>query len=245
MSGPTKRCIALVTGATRGIGRETARLLAEEGWHVLVGHRDPSHGRALERSLSHNGSVEALPIDVTNDDSVATAAAVVTARHGRLDLLVNNAGRFIGASARETTPEQVAELLAVNVVGVVRVTRAFLPLLAAATHARVVNVSSRTASLALTAAGAELPGDSDLRLAYTVSKAALNMLTLQYARAFAGDDELRHVTIVSVSPGYAATDMNGHRASRSAAEAGRTIVAAATRQDFGGRFLGDDEPIPW
>jgi NAD(P)-dependent dehydrogenase (short-subunit alcohol dehydrogenase family) len=239
--------IALVTGANRGIGRETARLLAEGGWHVLLGSRDAKRGWRVAADLAPHGSVEPLAIDVTDNASVAAAAANVADRHGLLDLLVNNAATFVGAPARDMTARQVDEVLSVNVVGVVRVIHAFLPLLERARRARIVNVSSTTASLGLTSAGADLPGDADVRLAYAASKAALNMLTLQYSRAFKRDDTLGHITVDSVSPGYAATAMNGYRAPCSAAEAGRIVVAVATRpgSEPGGGFLGDAGPIPW
>lgn len=239
--------VALVTGANRGIGRETASFLTEDGWHVLLGCRRVDHGREVGVELASRGSVEVLPMDVTDDRSVAAAAAAVAARHEHLNLLVNNAATFIGAPARDVTGAQMAEVMSVNVVGVVRVIHAFLPLLARASRARIVNVSSTAASLGLTAADADLPGDANVRLAYTTSKAALNMLTLQYARACAQTAELCHITVDSVSPGYSATAMNNFRAPRTAEEAARTVFAVATRPDTdsGGQFLGADGPIPW
>lgn len=134
----------------------------------------------------------------------------------------------------------------VNVFGVVTIIHAMLPLLRAATAARIVNVSSTTASLALTSDGADFGGDAGRRLAYTTSEAALNMLTVQYARAFTQDPALSHITVNSVTPGYTATDLTGHRGTRTVEEGARAIVDLATRADrITGGFFNDEGRIPW
>src|SRR4051794_10274865 len=144
--------VALVTGANKGIGKEIARQLAERGLTVLLGARDEQRGRAAEAELAGAGDVRYLPLDVTDDASVRLAAATVEAEHGRLDVLVNNAGISIGrAPAGEVTVERVRDLYAVNVFGVVAVTHAMLPLLRRSAAARVVNVPSALGSLTLMA----------------------------------------------------------------------------------------------
>ena len=239
---------ALVTGANRGIGYEVARQLAEAGVRVLLGSRDVDRGEQAAAQLrGEGGDVIALALDVTDEATVRAAAEQVAADPGRLDILVNNAGIFVGALPAQTTAEQMRRTLEVNVIGVVAVTAAFLPVLAAAPSARIVNVSSSTASLRLTADGADLPGDATRRLAYASSKAALNMLTIQYARAFRADPALAHITINSATPGYTATSMNDFQGHRSVQQGARRIVELALLPDCGpsGTFSSDDGPIPW
>ncbi|GAA2905304.1 short-chain dehydrogenase [Actinoplanes cyaneus] len=240
--------VALVTGANRGLGRETARQLAGKGIAVLLGARDAERGAAVAAELAaEGGSVTAIPLDVTDEAGVAAVAARIRDRWGRLDVLVNNAGAFRPATAVETTAAPLRDIFEVNVYGVVTVTHAVLPLLARSAAPRIVNVSSTTASLTLTAAGESLPGNAAVRMAYTASKAALNMLTIQYARAFRLDPELAHLKINSATPGYTATDMNQHQGIRSVHDGARAIVELATLPADGptGGFFNDEGPVPW
>ncbi|WP_405008964.1 SDR family oxidoreductase [Kitasatospora sp. NBC_01539] len=240
--------VALVTGANKGIGRETARRLALRGATVLLASRDPDRGAEAARTLAAEGvRVRPVRLDVTEPGSVTAVAARITQEYGRLDVLVNNAGTFLGARATDTTGAVMRDTLAVNVVGVVTVIHALLPLLRSAPAPRIVNVSSTTASIGLTADGADLPGDASLRLAYASSKAALNMLTVQYARAFAEDPELAHLKINAASPGYTATDMNAFRGTRSVEEGARAVVELATLPADGptGGFFDDRGRVAW
>ncbi|TDB81533.1 SDR family oxidoreductase [Micromonospora fluostatini] len=240
--------VALVTGGNRGLGRETARQLAHKGVTVLLGSRDPGRGAAVAAELATEGAhVVPVPLDVTDPASVAAVARQLTDGLGRLDILVNNAGAFRPATAVATTAPTMREIFEVNVFGVVTVTHALLPLLARSPAPRIVNVSSTTASLALTADGADLPGDAGVRMAYTAAKAALNMLTIQYARAFRDDPEHAHVKINSATPGYTATDMNAFRGTRSVHDGARIIVDLATLPADGptGGFFDDQGPVPW
>ena len=240
--------VALVTGANRGIGLETARQLAQRGAVVLLGSRDAGRGAEAARTLEKDG-VQGVPVvvDVTDPRGVAALAARLERDHGRLDVLVNNAGHFTGATAADTTAELTRGVLDVNVVGAVAMIHAMLPLLRRSPAPRIVNVSSTTASFGLTTSGAELPGDASVRLAYTASKAALNMLTVQYDLAFRQDPELKHVKINSVSPGWTATAMNGFRAPRTAQEGARALVTLATLQDDGpsGGFFDEHGALAW
>jgi NAD(P)-dependent dehydrogenase (short-subunit alcohol dehydrogenase family) len=240
--------LALVTGGNRGIGRAAARQLAETGMTVLIGCRVGGRGDRAARELQDVGlDVRPVLLDVTDEAAVAAAAEHVRADHGRLDVLVNNAGTFVGAPTAGTTAGKMRQVFEVNLFGVVRVTRAMLDLLRFAASPRVVNVSSTVASLELTSNGADLPGDAERRCAYACSKTALNMLTVQYARAFARDPQFSHLKINAVTPGYTATDMNDFRGHRSVEDAAKVIVRLATIDDTGptGGFFDDDGTVPW
>lgn len=239
--------VALVTGANRGIGRETARLLAARGTTVLLGCRDLDRAIATSEELCAEGvDVVPVPLDVTDESSVIAAARRVS-RFGRLDILVNNAGTFVGAPATAATASEMRTVFEVNVFGVVTVTRCMLPLLRESPSPRIVNVSSTTGSLTLTSSGANLPGNPDVRMAYTSSKAALNMLTIQYARAFARFPELSHIKVNSATPGYTATAMNDFQGHRNARDAAEVVVRLALLPDDGpsGRFFSDSGEVAW
>ncbi|WP_029432663.1 SDR family NAD(P)-dependent oxidoreductase [Blastococcus sp. URHD0036] len=208
----------LITGGNKSLGFETARRLAERGHRVVIGARDPERGRRAAEELG----VEWVQLDVTSDASVAAAAAEVRERFGGLDVLVNNAGIAGGMSAVEDV--DAAALLAVldtNTVGIVRTTQAFLPLLRESAAPVVVNVTSGLGSFAVRSDPERL--ESTLpTLAYSASKAALNMLTLVYARF------LPDVRVNVVDPGYTATEFNGHSGPQTVTEGTDAIVAMAT-----------------
>jgi NAD(P)-dependent dehydrogenase (short-subunit alcohol dehydrogenase family) len=228
--------ITLVTGANKGLGREVARRLLEDGHDVWVAARDGARGRAAGQELG----ARFVELDVTDDASVASAARHV-AVEGGLDVLVNNAG-IVGArrTVAEMTAEDVAEVLATNVLGVVRVTRAFLPLLERAASPVVVNVSSGMGSLAVTNDPARLES-SVIALGYATSKAAVNMLTTQYAKALPG------MRINAVDPGYTATDLNGRRGTQTVEEGAEAIVAMAEIDASGptGTFTDRHGVLAW
>ena len=232
----------LITGANRGLGLETARQLAARGWTVLLGARDPERGRTAAGKLAaEGGDVRHVPLDVTDDASVAAAAARVAGMTDRLDVLVNNAG-IIGATTAplDTAPSDFLACFGVNLLGPVRVTRAFLPLLSQAELPRVVMVSSGMGSLAVTTDPERLESGI-VSLVYPSSKAALNMVTTQYAKALPG------WKVNAVDPGYTATDLNGHAGHKTVEEGARAIVAMATVGPDGptGGFFDDQGPVPW
>ena len=244
MTSPTTApaTTALVTGANKGLGYETARQLAERGWTVLVGARDPERGStATEKLAAEGGDVHHIPLDVTDDASVAAAVERVASLTDHLDVLVNNAG-IIGSSAGplETAPTDFLACFGVNLLGPVRVTRAFLPLLSAAELPRVVMVSSGMGSLAVTNDPERLESQL-VSLVYPSSKAALNMVTTQYAKALPG------WKVNAVDPGYTATDLNDHSGIKTVAEGARAIVDMATVGPDGptGAFVDDQGPVPW
>ena len=245
----TNDAVALVTGANKGIGRETVRQLARRGVTVLLGSRDSSRGEAASEEMRTEGlAVIPIRLDVTDGASIDAVSARLEADYGRLDILVNNAGTIVAGPAAMLTAEQIHETFEVNVFGAVRTVRTLLPLLRQSRSARIVNVSSGTGSLSLTSEGTEFGADADQRLAaYAVSKGALNMLTLQYARAFAQDPVLSHIKVNSAAPGFTATDMNQHRGTRTVREGARIIVELATLPADGptGGFFNDQGPVPW
>jgi NAD(P)-dependent dehydrogenase (short-subunit alcohol dehydrogenase family) len=232
--------LALITGATRGLGLVAARRLAEQGFTVLLGARDLDRGKQAADTMADGLDVRPIALDVTDDASVAAAAATVEREHGRLDVLVNNAG-ITGplVSVEETGPEELRETYETNVIAPVRVTRAFLPLLRRAEHPRVVMVSSGLGSFAITSDPDRVESTVH-SLTYTSSKAALAMIGTQYARA------VPELLVTVVDPGYTATDLNGHSGPQTVEEGTDAMVAAALDTTGpSGRFLDRHGVVPW
>ena len=226
----------LITGANRSLGREAARALIDAGHEVWIGAREPERGAAAAEELGGRF----VQIDVTDDASV-TAAAETIAAGGGLDVLVNNAG-ILGAkvAVAETTPDHLREVYETNVLGVVRVTQAFVPILARGASPVIVNVSSGMGSLGRTT-DPERIESKIVGLPYTSSKAALNMITSQYAKAY---PEMR---INAVDPGYTATDFNAHSGPQSVEEGAEIIIRAAQFGPDGptGAYLDREGTVPW
>ncbi|HUX70120.1 MAG TPA: SDR family NAD(P)-dependent oxidoreductase [Cellulomonadaceae bacterium] len=207
----------LITGANKGLGLQTARELLAAGHTVYLGARDAQRGHDAATSIG----ARPLLIDITDDASVAAAAATVRSEVGHLDVLVNNAGiAGSGQVPREVTGADVVRTFDTNVFGIVRMMHAFLPLLEASESPVVVNVSSGLGSFALTTDPGNIASQYTL-VAYSSSKAAVNMLTLQYARAFPG------IRINAVDPGYTATDLNGHRGTQTVEQGAVAIIRMA------------------
>ena len=241
------RTTALITGGNKGLGYETARRLGALGWHVLLAARNEQRGReAADRLSSDGASISFVPLDVTSDESVVAAVAAVIRITDRLDVLINNAGvtgervgpldQLIGPA--ETRPEYLDSVLAVNVIGPVRVTHAFLPLLRAAEDPRVVMVSSGAGSLTI-AANRVRPEASVAHLMYPTSKAALNMLTLQYAHG------IPDVRFNLADPGFTATDLNHHQGAQTVTEGTDAIIELAASPGPTGQFRDRIGSVPW
>jgi NAD(P)-dependent dehydrogenase (short-subunit alcohol dehydrogenase family) len=241
----TQTKIALVTGATRGIGLETARQLAEAGLHVLLAGRDRNKAVAASLTLQAQGlDVEAIALDVANDDSIAEAAAEVARRHGRLDVLVNNAGVLRDDVTRKPSEQSLTawrETFDTNVFGLVATTQAFLPLLKKAPAARIVNVSSLLGSVSAHQDPSSPIYDFKVP-AYNVSKSAVNAWTVQLAH------ELRDtpIKVNAVHPGSVKTDMNAG-GDLDVADGARTSVRMALLPADGpsGGFVHFEEALPW
>lgn len=230
---------ALVTGANKGIGFEIAKALRSHDVDVIIGARDPSLGAEAARALD----TDFVQLDVTDDESVANAASEVERRGSTLDILINNAGVLLELDHRDPASvpiEVVKRTYDANVFGAIRVTNAFLPLLRRSRAARIVNVTSRLASLtrALEATPPHLTF-----LAYNSSKSALNAVTLQYAIALRDTP----IKINAADPGHSATDINGHMGDRPPSEAARLPVRLALLPDDGptGAFISNDGEVPW
>lgn len=238
-----KKPTALVTGANKGIGYEIAAGLARLGFRVGVGARDAGRREeAVEKLRAEGLDVFGVPLDVTDDASVA-AAAVQLDELGGLDVLVNNAA-ITGGMPQEPTKVSADQVLAVvdtNVIGVIRVTNAMLPLLGRAASPRIVNVSSTVGSLTLQTAQAEALGP--ISGAYSPTKSYLNALTIQYAKELAGT----RILVNAGCPGYVATDLNGHQGTRTPEQGAAIFLELATLPDDGpsGTFRDDTGIRPW
>ena len=241
-----KEKIALVTGANRGIGLETARQLAQRGAVVLLGCRDRQRGEGAAAALRREDlRAEALELDVTREASIHAAVEEVGRRHERLDILVNNAGIAIGGkSSPSAQPLSVwRETFETNLFGMVAVTQAFLPLLRRAEAARIVNLSSILGSIALhQTPGSPIYGFVTMP-AYNVSKSAVNAWTAQLAQ------ELRDtpIKVNAAHPGYVKTDMNRGAGVLEIADGARTSVALALLGPDGptGTFVFQGDRLPW
>ncbi|GAA3674580.1 SDR family NAD(P)-dependent oxidoreductase [Nonomuraea antimicrobica] len=238
----------LVTGGNKGLGLEAARRLGELGWTVFLGSRDEGRGRVAADKLAADGAkVILVPLDVTSDESVAGAVRLVREHTDRLDVLINNAGapgRVVAPA--DATAEEIHSVYDTNVYGPVRVTHAFLPLLQAAEQPRVVMVSSAAGSFAVMT-DPDQPASKMHELAYTSSKAALNMITIRYAQA------LPRIKFNVVTPGevanhkFTATDMNRHTGELTVTEGTDPIVRLATIDAEGpsGIFVDRLGPVGW
>ncbi|WP_433218952.1 SDR family oxidoreductase [Dactylosporangium sp. CS-047395] len=230
--------VALVTGANKGIGYEIAAGLGALGYRVGVGARSAeSRDAAVAKLVASGVDAFGVALDVTSDESVAAAAASFPA----LDVLVNNAGITGGMPQQPTLVDldTIRAAVETNVLGVVRVTNAFLPLLRASAAPRIVNMSSTVGSLTRQSEGDQGP----ISAAYAPSKSFLNAVTLQYAK------ELRDTNILvnAGCPGYCATDLNGFRGYRTPAQGAAIAIHLATLPDDGptGGFFDDEGVVPW
>ncbi len=238
--------VALMTGASRGIGHDVARQLAEQGATVLISARDPQRAMAAAKELTDAGDVRALSVglDVGDDASVASAAEAINGDPGRLDIMVNNAAAYVDWTEMASAADLAAARAVVdtNLFGPWRVSQALLPLLRESRHPRIVNVSS----------GAGSHGDQQFGLtrrggaaaSYGISKAAQNGLTSTLAAELSDT----RILINAVCPGLTATwpgaeDMGA----RPIADGAASVVWAATLPDDGpsGGLFRDGEPLPW
>ncbi len=219
--------IALITGANKGIGLETARQLGRQGITVLLGSRDAGRGAAAVADLAKDGvSASVLPLEVIDAPSIAAAAARVAQEHGRLDILINNAG--ILDYAAETGPESTTlatyrRVFETNFFGLIAVTQAFLPLLKKSPAGRIVNLTSILGSLA-EHSDRNSPIFQARYTAYDTSKAAVNLYTVELALALAGTP----IKVNAAHPGWVKTDLGGEQAPLGVVEGARTTVALAT-----------------
>jgi NAD(P)-dependent dehydrogenase (short-subunit alcohol dehydrogenase family) len=228
---------ALITGANRGIGFETAKQLAAQGWQVLAAARKAPFPAEQRLDLSTlNPRTEFLTLDITQIDSIENVVTQLHQSKRKLDLLINNAGILIdpNESILNVDPATLQNTFATNTIAPILLTRALVPFLEQSSDPLVLNLSSAAGSLA------------DMRHwapAYSLSKAALNAATRQLAIALAP----KNISVCSVSPGWVRTDMGGPNATRSIEDAAKSIIALLDhpQKNLTSRFLRDGTDLPW
>jgi NAD(P)-dependent dehydrogenase (short-subunit alcohol dehydrogenase family) len=231
--------IALITGANRGLGFETAKKLAEMGSEVVVTSRSPEKGKAAVAKISGMGvKVHFQTLDSSNEESILGVGKFLKSEFGRLDILVNNAGVFLEEISKpspfSTSGETFRKTFETNTLGPFLLCQQLLPLMIKNNWGRIVNVSSGMGQLSDMGAGYP---------AYRMSKSALNAVT----RVFAAETQGKNILVNSVCPGWVKTDMGGAGAQRELAEGIAGIVWAATLPDGGpsGGFFRDGKQIDW
>lgn len=243
------KTLALVTGGGRGIGLEVVSGLAGRGMRVLLGARNPKRVEETIGSLrARGGDVVPVELDVDDTASIARVAEWVNHRYGRLDVLVNNAG-IAGDQAAQVAGhvdlDVVRQVFATNVFGVIAVTEVMIPLLRRSPRGRIVNVSSSVGSLTRMSDPGHYFADMPGLLAYPASKAALNQVTLQYAKALRSDG----ILVNAADPGPCRTDFTKGipGVERTAADGARVICELATLGDGAGTgsYRRDTGPVPW
>jgi NAD(P)-dependent dehydrogenase (short-subunit alcohol dehydrogenase family) len=230
--------VALVTGANRGIGFETARQLLANGLSVIFAGRDAAALDRARRSLPapHQQRAITVQMDVTSIESIDAARDALVGQVGAVDVLVNNAAVLLGENdaVLSISPIAYRRTFETNVFGAIEVCRAFVPAMARKRYGRIVNVSS---------GAGQLTTMSTYAPAYSMSKAALNAFTRILAETYRD----RGVLVNAVDPGWVRTDMGGPSAPRSPQEGADTIVWLATLPDRGptGGFFRDRRAIDW
>ncbi|HEY2802127.1 MAG TPA: SDR family oxidoreductase [Chthoniobacterales bacterium] len=238
--------VALITGANKGIGLETARQIAQKNITVLVGARDLRKGEEAAAELRKEGlKARPLEIDVSKSESIRKAAAQVEKDFGKLDILVNNAGVMLDDHDKQVSEQSLEtwrKTFDTNLFGLIETTQAFLPLLRKSDAGRIVNLSSILGSITLHAKPGSPIYDNKVA-AYNVSKSAVNAYTVQLAY------ELKDtkVKVNAAHPGWVKTDMGGEGAQIEIPEGAKTSVALATIGPDGpnGSYQHKGEALPW
>lgn len=244
----TEKKVAFITGGNRGIGFETARQLAQTGIEVVIGSRNPEHGKAAAEKLQAEGlAVEAIRFDITKSADYKEAYDYFDKKYGKLDILINNAGvakETFGAPNNTSTVTQAAlrETFDTNFFGTIELTQVLLPLIKKAPEGRIVNLSSILGSLALHA-DPKSPIYDFNALAYDASKTALNAFTVHLAH------ELRNtkIKVNSAHPGWVKTEMGTDAAPMEIPDGAKTSVQLATLAADGptGGYFHMGEALPW
>ncbi|MGV6876266.1 SDR family oxidoreductase [Pseudochelatococcus sp. B33] len=238
--------IVVITGGNKGIGLETARLLALRGLSIIITSRNAAQGEAAAQELHSKGlDVESVQLDVTDPVSIAAAAETIASKHDHIDVLINNAGIMIDAFDKAPSQQTIdiwRRTFDTNLFGVVEVTQALLPLLRKSPAGRIVNVSSILGSMAANVDPASTFYDFKIP-AYNISKSALNAWTVHLAY------ELRdtNIKVNAAHPGFVKTDLHGVDAPMSPEQGAETSVRLALLDEAGphGSFYHVDEVQPW
>lgn len=240
--------IALVTGANKGLGFETSRVLAKNGIKVLLGSRDLERGEKAVEALKNEGlDTELLHIDISSADSIKNAVADIKSKYGKLDILVNNAGMihkdedWQANTTQDISVSILKDTFETNFFGLVDLTQQLLPLIKKSEYGNIVNVSSILGSLS---AGNDSKSDyySVKPFAYNSSKAALNSFTIHLAAALKD----KKIKVNSAHPGWVKTDLGSQYAPLTVEEGAKTIVdLALDTSDNTAKFIHLGEDIPW
>jgi NAD(P)-dependent dehydrogenase (short-subunit alcohol dehydrogenase family) len=236
----SEKRVAVVTGALKGLGLQTARELAAQGYRTVLTGRDEKRGREVAAQLAEDGrEVSFLTLDVSDPHSIERFAGDVLKKFGRVDVLVNNAGISVDDPADRDAPAEkqavkIEATFRTNTVGPFLLAQRLVPQMIRNGYGRVVNVSSGMGQLS------EMDGGYP---AYRMSKTALNAVT----RIVSADAAGHNVLVNSACPGWVRTDMGGPGAPRSLEQGAETIVWLATLPDGGpsGGFFRDKQPIAW
>lgn len=237
MSSENRQRTALITGANRGIGLETAKQLARRGFHVIVAARHEVSGKEAAIAIqATGGTANFLALDVSSSESLATAASKLPSIANHLDVLINNAGVYPdeGLNILTLPRDRLVQTFQTNTFGALETAQAFLPLLRKSRAARIINISSGYG---------QLEGLSANVPSYCLSKLALNGLTIMLAEAL----QPHHISVNSMCPGWVRTEMGGSNAPRSVEEGAETAVWLAddAPHTLTGKFFRDKAEIPW
>jgi NAD(P)-dependent dehydrogenase (short-subunit alcohol dehydrogenase family) len=239
--------VALISGANKGIGLETARQLGKMGVTILVGARDLARGEEAAEVLRGVGvDAQAVKLDVVNPDDVTAAVKLIEKEFGKLDILINNAAVMLdprtGNATSTTPPSVLRDTFETNLFAVVALTQAMLPLLRKSEAGRIVNLSSVLASLTLHATPGS-PIYEAKTFAYDTSKTALNSFTIHLAHELRGTK----IKVNSAHPGWVKTDMGGEGAQMEIVDGAKTSVQLATLGEDGptGGYFHMGEALPW
>ncbi len=228
--------ITLITGANRGIGFEIGKQLLAKEWTVIFTARNMAIGRPMVNELREQyKNAWFVQLNVTEEESINYAVEYVLKQHGRIDVLINNAGIFLdeGKSSSDVKVSELRETMETNVYGPLRVTRAFLPALQMSDDPRVLNLSSELGQLSTMGTGSP---------AYRISKTALNALTVIQANELAAEG----IKVNSIHPGWVKTDMGGPNAIKSLEEGADTAVWLATEPDIpSGKYFRERMEMDW
>jgi NAD(P)-dependent dehydrogenase (short-subunit alcohol dehydrogenase family) len=227
----------LITGASRGLGKEVARQLAMKGHTLLLTARSKKAGKKTRDELiklSGNQNIYFYELDVTSSRHLHTIAQEIKVKFDHLDVLINNAGILINSDDSSSVSKEIMEkTMQTNFYGPLLLTQKLLPFLKAAEAARIIHVSSGMGSLSDMGPG---------HTAYRISKTALNGLTATMAE----DLKEEGIKVVSVCPGWVQTDMGGSNAPRKLEEGGLSISQLAWKEDLeSGKFYRDGRIITW
>jgi NAD(P)-dependent dehydrogenase (short-subunit alcohol dehydrogenase family) len=236
--------VALITGANKGLGKETARQLGALGYTVVLTARNEHAGRAAVAELVAAGcDAHAVRLEVTNPDDIASLVSYIETNFSKLDVLVNNAGIALEWDGNPTDADKVRSTLEVNLVAPYAITEALVPLLARSEDARVINHSSMLGSMG-TAESMWEQVAGFMSVGYSTSKAGLNMLTLIQSKTLAS----KGIAVAAAHPGWVKTDLGSQAAPMEVDEGARTVVdlVTITRKQFPhGQLCHKGERIPW